>query len=65
MHGKSSVPNFPPKIRNNVRNCSGQSYEQPQKSYENVYNAGASLISEADFHRLAARICEGTEQIRN
>ena len=22
-------------------------------------------ISEADFHRLATRICEGTEQIRN
>ena len=44
-------------------NCLGQIYAEPHKSYENVQNAGASLISEADFHWLAACICEGTEQI--
>jgi hypothetical protein len=34
---------------NIFRNCSGQIYAEPHKSYESVTHAGASPISEADF----------------
>jgi hypothetical protein len=34
---------------NIFRNCSGQIYAEPHKSYESITHAGAGPISEADF----------------